>query len=217
MGCGECRLEQSYSLELLYTCGSVAFQFTLQNGGVRQHGHRMQYLSLTSLATIRTLDLLNRETLASKRDHGKVKQINRVGRYRIDRFNGQLTNFGHTEEARKARNHNCKFTKEIYIWQSGCIYFNRNDREQAPNWQWRIVKMPNFTKTPGMATSCKDFIQHIFHEMLHQIWRYDGHMMHYGVNWCFRPPSHRGTFARGNTHWHWMQLRSNCHQEIQLV
>jgi len=37
---------------------------------------------------------------------------------------------------------------------SSSIHIDQNDRQNVPNWQLRTFKLPNFTKTHGIATSC---------------------------------------------------------------
>jgi len=68
-------------------------------------------------------------------------------------FNGWWNTFGHTEQARMSRNYNCKFAKTIHIWHLYLVNIDSTDTQSAPNWQRRTFKLPNFTKTPEMATS----------------------------------------------------------------
>jgi len=146
----------------------MAFQFTLQNWGDRPSWHHSYHVSSSSSPSIRTWGQLKRETLAGESSHRKVKPMNTVRSCAIDQFNSWWNNFGHTEETRKWRNSNCKLAKEIHISHLGYIDIDWTDTQNAPNWQRRTLIVLNFTKTPGIAISCWDLFQFIFHGTLYQ-------------------------------------------------
>jgi hypothetical protein len=52
---------------------------------------------------------------------------------------------------------------------------------------------------------------------LYQIISYHSHVRHYSMTLLYCPLQPIVTFARGNMHCLWMQLRSNCQYEIKLV
>ena len=117
-------------------------------------GSIIYHLSSSSLPSITTWDRLNWETLAGKSAHREVTVLSRVGNNRIDQFNGPWIRFSHTEEAKRLRNYNSQFAKEIHIWHLEFIYITWIDRLNAPHWQRRTFELRNFTKTPVVRTSC---------------------------------------------------------------
>jgi len=128
--------------------------YTLQNWRDQLPWNHLYHLSSISSPSIRRWDQLNGETLVGKSTHRKVKQIDHVGSDRIDQFNGWWYSCGHTEEARKSRNYNCKCTQQIHIWHLDLVYINWTDKQNAPNWQRRTFEQPNVTMTPGIDTTC---------------------------------------------------------------
>jgi len=195
----------------------MAILSILQNWINQQLWYYMYRLSSGSVPSLRTCDQLNGESLAGESSHRKVDYINCIGSYQIHYFNSRWNSFGETEERMKSRNLHCLFAKDIHIWHLGLILIARSDSQNPPNLQWRTLILPNFTKTPGIATSCFNLCWARFLGMLYQTLSYGGHTICYTPSWykylaacCAKP-------AIGSTHWHWMQLRRHCGEEIQLV
>jgi len=140
-------------LRIIWTCVYVEIVFTMWNWGHRQPRHYLYRFSFSSSPSIRIWDQLNGVSLPDKNTHREVKQINTVGSYQIDQFNGRWNNFSHTAETRMSWNSNRKLAKEIHIWLLGFIYIDWIDRKNATHWQRRTSILTSFTKTPGIANS----------------------------------------------------------------
>jgi len=177
----------------------------------------MHCVSSSSSLSIRTRDQLNGETLTGKSSHWKVKQINRVGCFWIDKHNRRCNSSDHSDKTRHPRDYYSKFAEETHTRQFKFPYIDSIDMQNAPNRQQRTFLLPNFTKTPGIATSCQDLFRLRFLGMLGQTSCYGGHSNHYTASWHCRHPAPLPSCARGSTHWQWMQLRNNCCQEIKLA
>jgi len=87
VGLYECRLEAFYCSELFWTCAFMAFLFALWNWGDWQPWHHMYLMLSSSSPSIRTWHQLNGETFTGNTTCCKIKQSNKVGHFRIDKFN----------------------------------------------------------------------------------------------------------------------------------
>jgi hypothetical protein len=71
--------------------------------------------------------------------------------------------------------------------------------------------------TRGFSTWCDNVFRPIFAGIPYQIASFDCQMKQCVVTLCSHRPQASLTFAGGNMHWPWIQLRTNCHREITLV
>ena len=144
----------------------MAIRFGLQNWGDWHPWHNLDHLSSSSSSSIRTWNHFIGEPLTAKSAYRKVEQSNAVGSYWIDYINGQWQSIGHTEQTMKLRNYNSKFAKDILIQHLCLIYIHWIATQNALHREVMTYKLPSFTKTPGILTSCQDLIWLIIHGMI---------------------------------------------------
>jgi len=97
--------------------------------------HHMYHSPSSSSPSLRTWAQHNRDTLAGKSTHCKVKRINWVRGFWIDKYNHWWNTCGHTEEIRQSKNCRNKFAKELHIRQVDLIYISTIDSQNAPTSQ----------------------------------------------------------------------------------
>jgi len=74
----------------------------------------------------------------------------------------------------KSRNYNSKIAREINLGHADLININTSDRQNAPNWQRKTMKLPHFTMSRCIATPFWDWFRLIFHGTLYQMSSCDG-------------------------------------------
>jgi hypothetical protein len=113
-------------------------------------------------------------------------------------------------------NHNGKFLNDTHIGHLDFIYIYWVARQDIPTWQWRTFTQLNFNKRPGITISCQDSFQHIFNGTLYCTKIGDVYRLHSDAHWCRHPSVCWAAFGGVNTLCQWMQVRSNCHQQLKL-
>ena len=59
----------------------------------------------------------------------------------------------------KSRKYNSKIAREIHLGHAGLININTSDRQTAPNWQRKTMKLPHVTMSRCIATPCWDWFR----------------------------------------------------------